>query len=73
MKLNPYLHFNGNCREAMEFYAEVLGGKVLAMMNVCRHAIGPARIAGDTRPDRACPPGDRRRAADGVGRTRRPV
>ena len=32
MKLNPYLHFNGNCREAMEFYAEVLGGKVLAMM-----------------------------------------
>ena len=32
MKLNPYLHFNGNCREAMEFYAKVLGGKVLAMM-----------------------------------------
>lgn len=32
MNLNPYLHFNGNCREAMEFYAKVLGGKILAMM-----------------------------------------
>ena len=25
-KLNPYLNFDGNCREAMEFYREVLGG-----------------------------------------------
>ncbi len=29
--IQPYLFFNGNCREAMEFYAEVLGGK-LAMI-----------------------------------------
>ncbi len=26
--IQPYLFFNGNCREAMEFYAEVLGGKL---------------------------------------------
>jgi len=32
MNVNPYLHFNGNCREAFEFYAKVLGGKILAMM-----------------------------------------
>ena len=28
MKLNPYLSFRGDCREAMEFYADVLGGKL---------------------------------------------
>ena len=26
--ISPYLMFNGNCREAMEFYAEALGGKL---------------------------------------------
>ncbi len=25
-QLNPYLHFGGNCREAMEFYKASLGG-----------------------------------------------
>ncbi len=25
-KLNPYLNFDGNCREAMDFYATVFGG-----------------------------------------------
>jgi PhnB protein len=27
-RLNAYLHFNGNCREAMEFYKECLGGEL---------------------------------------------
>ena len=27
MKMNPYLTFDGKCREAFAFYAEVLGGK----------------------------------------------
>ena len=26
--LNPYLTFNGNCREAMNFYKECLGGEL---------------------------------------------
>jgi PhnB protein len=26
--INPYLTFNGNCREAMTFYKECLGGKL---------------------------------------------
>jgi PhnB protein len=26
--LNPYLNFNGNCREAMTFYQACLGGKL---------------------------------------------
>lgn len=26
--LSPYLFFNGNCREAMEFYKECLGGEL---------------------------------------------
>lgn len=28
MQLNPYLTFNGNCREAMIFYQECLGGEL---------------------------------------------
>ena len=30
--LDPYLIFNGNCRQAMDFYAKTLGGKVEMMM-----------------------------------------
>jgi PhnB protein len=32
MQINPYLNFNGNCVEAMRFYAEILGGKDLRIM-----------------------------------------
>ncbi len=32
MQVNPYLHFNGNCEIAFKLYAELLGGKVDAMM-----------------------------------------
>ncbi len=28
LQLNPYLSFNGNCREAMEFYKQALGGEL---------------------------------------------
>ncbi len=27
-QLSPYLHFNGNCEEAMNFYKSVLGGEL---------------------------------------------
>ena len=30
--LNPYLTFNGNCREAFEFYRSVFGGEFSALM-----------------------------------------
>src|SRR6516162_8830582 len=39
MRLNPYLHFNGNCKEAFTFYEKCLGGKIGAMMT---HAGTPA-------------------------------
>lgn len=29
--LNPYLFFDGNCREAMEFYKQSLGGELFVM------------------------------------------
>jgi PhnB protein len=32
MKLNTYLNFGGNCKEAFHFYEEHLGGKVTMMM-----------------------------------------
>jgi protein-S-isoprenylcysteine O-methyltransferase Ste14 len=28
MKFNPYLAFDGRCREAFEFYQKALGGKI---------------------------------------------
>jgi PhnB protein len=30
--MNPYLFFNGQCEAAFAFYAEALGGRVVAMM-----------------------------------------
>jgi PhnB protein len=39
MKLNAYLHFNGNCEEALNFYQEVLGAKQLMML---RYGDSPA-------------------------------
>jgi len=28
MKINPYLHFAGNCEEAFKFYEKAIGGKI---------------------------------------------
>ena len=39
MQLNPYLFFNGKCEAAFKFYAQLLGGKIIAMMT---HAGTPA-------------------------------
>ena len=32
MQWNPYLNFNGDCREAFKYYERVLGGKIIMMM-----------------------------------------
>ena len=32
MNINPHLNFNGQCREAFEFYEKVLGGKITFSM-----------------------------------------
>jgi PhnB protein len=32
MQVNPYLFYNGNCGEAFDFYARVLGGTIEAKM-----------------------------------------
>ena len=31
MQINPYLIFPGTCREALDFYAKVLGGELVAL------------------------------------------
>ncbi|MCW3115630.1 MAG: hypothetical protein JWR18_4026 [Segetibacter sp.] len=31
MKLTPYIHFQGNAEEAMNFYSEALGGGIIAI------------------------------------------
>src|SRR5262252_6595367 len=32
MNINPHLNFNGQCKEAFEFYEKVLGGKIVFSM-----------------------------------------
>ena len=32
MQIAPYLHFNGDCAEAIRFYADLLGGEIEMMM-----------------------------------------
>ena len=34
MKLNPYLAFDGQCREAFQFYEQTLGGKIVFMQTI---------------------------------------
>jgi len=41
MKINPYLNFNGNCADAFDFYAKVLGGKDLRVMTFGDMPPGP--------------------------------
>lgn len=43
MRLQPYLHFDGDCREAFTFYQEVLGGELRAMLT---YGDGPPELAG---------------------------
>ena len=44
-KLNPYLHFKGNCQEAMNFYHDCLGGKLTVL------TIGQSQMAAQMPPE----------------------
>jgi PhnB protein len=46
MQIETYLHFNGHCEEAFQFYSQILGGKIDFMMT---HKDSP--MASDTPPD----------------------
>ncbi len=48
MKLNPYLNFNGNCEEAMNFYKDCLGGE-FESINYFRE--GPEEMMGEQVPE----------------------
>ena len=43
-KLNPYLTFNGNCREAMNYYKQCLGGELSFIV------VGESPVASQTPP-----------------------
>jgi PhnB protein len=34
MQVNPYLHYNGNCEEALNFYVKAIGAKIDVIMHV---------------------------------------
>ena len=46
MKLNPYLSFDGRCRDAFEFYEKTLGGKIAFMQT-----IGESQMASSMPPE----------------------
>ena len=46
MKLNPYLAFDGRCREAFEFYEKTLGGSISFIQT-----IGESPMASDMPPE----------------------
>jgi PhnB protein len=46
MKINPYLHFNGNCEEAFRLYEKVLGGQMQGIFH-----FGQSPMAGQVGPD----------------------
>ena len=46
MKLNPYLAFDGRCREAFEFYEQALGGKITFIQT-----LGESPMASSTPPE----------------------
>jgi len=46
VRLNPYLHFNGQCQQAFEFYEKCLGGKIVMLM-----AYGNSPMAAQAPPD----------------------
>ncbi len=46
MQVNPYLHFHGNCEEAFQFYARVLGGTIAAL-----HRFAGSPMESQTPPD----------------------
>ena len=47
MQITPYLNFNGNCREAFDLYARVLGGKIEFVQT-----FGESPMAAETPPDK---------------------
>jgi PhnB protein len=47
MKIDPYLHFEGRCEEAIEFYKKELGAKVNFVM---RFKEAPAQPSADCKP-----------------------
>lgn len=46
MRINPYLTYNGQCKEAFKFYEQVLGGKITIMMTW-----GESAMAAEAGPD----------------------
>jgi PhnB protein len=42
MELNPYLSFNGNCEDAMNFYAKSLNGEIV---NISRFGESPMEVS----------------------------
>ena len=45
MRINPYINFKGNCRQAIEFYQSVLGAEVVFVQTMGESpmsAMGPA-------------------------------
>ena len=51
MKISPYLHFNGNCKEAFDYYAKHLGAEFIMCMSYSGAPIEMSQPEGCPAPD----------------------
>ena len=72
MRLNPYLFFNGNCEEAFNVYAKLLGGKI-EMMMAHKGSPAEAHVAGRNGATRSCMRGSASATRCSWPRTPRPT
>ncbi|MDN5923958.1 MAG: VOC family protein [Xanthomonadales bacterium] len=55
MNITPYLFFDGNCRQAFEFYAQCFGVEVKTMISAAQTPMGdPAPVDADDKIMHAC-------------------
>lgn len=47
MTMTPYIMFNGNCEEALNFYAKALNGKIKNLMRFEGSPVGPMAAEGE--------------------------
>jgi PhnB protein len=49
MNTSTHLHFNGNCREAFDFYAQTFGGRIVFAMTYAEAPTSGNEVPADTR------------------------
>ena len=57
MKINPYLSFDGRCREAFEFYEKTFGGRIVFIQKIGESPMATLHIGDQVLQGADAPPG----------------